>query len=61
MTPDEVPIIGPVEGASGVTVATGLTGHGFGLGPGVGLLAAQLATGREPVVDPTPFSVRRFT
>lgn len=60
VTPDELPVIGPVAGAPGLTLATGLSGHGFGIGPGVGLLAAQLATGRSPIADPTPFSHARF-
>jgi glycine/D-amino acid oxidase-like deaminating enzyme len=56
--PDELPVIG--EAAPGLVLATGLSGHGFGLGPGVGLLAAQIATGAEPVVDPAPFAPARF-
>jgi glycine/D-amino acid oxidase-like deaminating enzyme len=60
VSPDEVPFIGPVAGAEGMILASGLSGHGFGLGPGVGLLAAQLATGRDPVTDITPFRLDRF-
>ena len=58
--PDEVPVIGPIKGAPGLILATGLSGHGFGLGPGVGRLAADLATGSTPVSDPSPFSPDRF-
>jgi glycine/D-amino acid oxidase-like deaminating enzyme len=60
VTPDEIPVIDSVAGAPGLVVATGLSGHGFGLGPGVGLLAAQLATGRAPVTDPARFRLARF-
>lgn len=60
VSPDEVPFIGPVRGAEGMILASGLSGHGFGLGPGVGLLAAQLATGRDPVTDLAPFRLERF-
>ncbi|MEM9427888.1 MAG: FAD-binding oxidoreductase [Pseudomonadota bacterium] len=60
VTPDEVPVIGPVGGLTGLTVASGLSGHGFGLGPGVGQLAAELATGRTTSVDPAPFDPGRF-
>lgn len=60
VTPDETPIIGPVTAVPGLVLATGLSGHGFGLGPGVGKLAAQLATGAEPLVDPAPFAPSRF-
>ena len=60
VSPDEVPLVGPVAGAEGMILASGLSGHGFGLGPGVGLLAAQMATGRETVVDPAAFRLERF-
>lgn len=60
VVPDEIPAIGPVAGHDGLTVVTGLSGHGFGIGPGVGLLAAQMVTGETPVVDPAAFSPSRF-
>ena len=60
VTPDELPVIGEAPGLLGLTLATGLSGHGFGLGPGAGLLAAQIATGERPVVDPAPFSPWRL-
>jgi glycine/D-amino acid oxidase-like deaminating enzyme len=60
VTPDESPVIDHAETLPGLVIATGCSGHGFGLGPGVGLLAAQMATGREPVVDPAPFRRDRF-
>lgn len=60
VTPDEVPLVGPVPGLEGLTLAAGLSGHGFGLGPGIGLLAAQIAAGREPAADPAPFAPDRF-
>ncbi len=60
VVPDEIPALGPIEGHDGLTVATGLSGHGFGIGPGVGLLAAQMITGETPIVDPTAFSPIRF-
>lgn len=60
VTPDEVPVIDEVAELPGLVVATGCSGHGFGLGPGVGLLSAQMATGRARVVDPAPFARARF-
>ncbi len=59
-TPDAVPVVSRVETIEGLTVATGFSGHGFGVGPGAGRLAADLARGAEPVVDPSPFRLTRF-
>jgi glycine/D-amino acid oxidase-like deaminating enzyme len=58
--PDEIPVIGSPAGGGGLILAAGLSGHGFGLGPGVGHLAADLATGAKPTADPRPFSPTRF-
>ena len=58
--PDEVPVIDHVAARPGLVLASGFSGHGFGLGPGAGLLAAQLATGEAPAVDPSPFALERF-
>ncbi|GAB5377425.1 MAG: FAD-binding oxidoreductase [Acuticoccus sp.] len=60
VTPDEVPIIDETPGTPGLWIATGLSGHGFGIGPGVGRLASQLLAGRAPIVDPAPFRLSRF-
>jgi glycine/D-amino acid oxidase-like deaminating enzyme len=61
VTPDAVPVISPVEAVPGLIVATGFSGHGFGIGPGAGRLAADLATGATPVVDPHDFRLSRFS
>jgi glycine/D-amino acid oxidase-like deaminating enzyme len=60
VTPDIVPVISPVDTVPGLLVATGFSGHGFGIGPGAGRLVADLIMGRDPVVDPTPFRLSRF-
>jgi glycine/D-amino acid oxidase-like deaminating enzyme len=60
VTPDVVPCIGPTGTVPGLIVATGFSGHGFGIGPGAGRLAADLATAQTPSVDPTPFRLSRF-
>jgi glycine/D-amino acid oxidase-like deaminating enzyme len=39
---------------------SGLSGHGFGIGPGAGRLMAELVSGAAPVVDPAPFRFERF-
>lgn len=60
VTPDVVPVISAIEGQDGFFMATGFSGHGFGLGPGAGCLMAQLITAEKPCVDPTPFRFDRF-
>lgn len=59
-TPDAVPVISKVEQARGLVLAAGCSGHGFGLGPGIGLLASQLLVNDTPCVDPTPFRLSRL-
>jgi glycine/D-amino acid oxidase-like deaminating enzyme len=44
----------------GFIIATGFSGHGFGIGPAAGKLAADLVSNARPVVDPTPFRLGRF-
>ena len=61
VTPDAVPVISPVEALPGMVIATGFSGHGFGIGPGAGRLAADLVTGTSPVVDPEPYRLARFS
>jgi glycine/D-amino acid oxidase-like deaminating enzyme len=58
--PDEIPAIGPIPGIDGLIVATGFSGHGFGIGPAAGQVTAQLASGRTPSVDLQAFRPDRF-
>jgi glycine/D-amino acid oxidase-like deaminating enzyme len=60
VTPDAVPVIDRVEALPGFFLATGFSGHGFGIGPGAGRLIADLVAGDAPVVDPAPFRFARF-
>ena len=57
--PDVVPIVdhAPLEG---LTIATGMCGHGFGIGPAFGQIAAQLALGIAPKFDLSRFRFSRF-
>lgn len=59
-TPDAVPVIDAIAKIPGLFVASGFSGHGFGLGPGAGKLMAEIVTGEKPCVDPTPFKHGRF-
>jgi glycine/D-amino acid oxidase-like deaminating enzyme len=61
VTPDAVPVISEVAAMPGFFLATGFSGHGFGIGPGAGRLIADLVAGDAPVVDPAPFRFARFT
>jgi glycine/D-amino acid oxidase-like deaminating enzyme len=59
--PDAVPVISAVDAVPGMFIATGFSGHGFGIGPGAGKLVADMVTGAPTIVDPTPFRLSRFT
>ena len=56
----EKQIIGPVNGLDGLILATGFSGHGFALGPGIGSLLAQLITTGSMSDMMKPFSLERF-
>ncbi|MFV0493069.1 MAG: NAD(P)/FAD-dependent oxidoreductase [Pseudorhodobacter sp.] len=60
VTPDAVPVICGIDRVPGFFIATGFSGHGFGIGPGAGRLTADLVTGATPCVDPEPFRLGRF-
>ena len=52
--PDVVPVVdrAPIDG---VTIATGMCGHGFGIGPAFGRIVARIVRG-----DPTGYDMARF-
>ena len=60
VTPDAVPVISAVKEIPGFYLATGFSGHGFGIGPAAGKLSAEIITGAPSTVDPTPFRLERF-
>ncbi len=60
VTPDSNPVIDRINAIPGLTIATGFSGHGFGTGPAAGQLAADLATGSAPLVDPAPYRFARL-
>lgn len=59
--PDVVPVIDEVPNHAGLFIATGFSGHGFGIGPGVGRVVADLVQGRPPGHDLARFRFSRFT
>ena len=59
-SPDVLPVISPVPGLAGFHVATGFSGHGFGIGPGAGALIARMVTGEAGTKELAPFRLSRF-
>lgn len=59
--PDVLPVLGAVKTIPGFYLATGFSGHGFGIGPAVGHTMADLVSEGEPVVDLHPFRFDRFS
>jgi glycine/D-amino acid oxidase-like deaminating enzyme len=59
-SPDALPIISAVDGLEGFFVATGFSGHGFGIGPGAGQFIAQLVMKRASSDELAPFRLSRF-
>lgn len=60
-TPDSHPIIGEVKGVPGLFCAIGFSGHGFKLGPAVGLLMAEMIVdGKARTLDLAPLEFERF-
>jgi glycine/D-amino acid oxidase-like deaminating enzyme len=60
-SPDLVPIISKVDQLSGLIIASGFSGHGFGTGPGAGRLVSELCLNETPFVDPAPYRLSRFS
>lgn len=59
-TPDGIPVISAVDSLPGLHLSTGYSGHGFGIGPAAGRLAADLIAGDPPIVDPHPYRYSRL-
>lgn len=64
--PDIVPVIDTIDSSSrdapaGLTIATGFSGHGFGIGPAAGKLVADMVCQRPVPYDLSRFRLNRFT
>jgi D-amino-acid dehydrogenase len=57
---DTMPVLGPVPGVRGVSLATGHGPTGLTLGPYSGKVVADLILGTQPTVDISAFYVTRF-
>lgn len=58
ITPDQLPLVGPVPGQPGAFVATG--GSAFTLGPCFSQVLADLVAGRKASMDLTSFDAARY-
>ena len=59
--PDIVPVIDHAAAIPGLVIATGMSGHGFGIGPGIGCVVADLVMGNDPGHDLARFRLSRFS
>jgi len=59
-TPDAIPVISPLHPVPGFYLASGFSGHGFGIGPAAGELMADLVTGSTTKVDAKVFDISRL-
>jgi sarcosine oxidase subunit beta len=61
ITPDWHPIVDELVPGSGLYICAGFSGHGFKLGPAVGLMVADMLTGTsDPQFDPHLFRAGRW-
>ena len=58
--PDMIPVIGPSGTTPGLFHAFGFCGHGFQIGPGVGLCLSEMILDGETPTPLAPFSITRF-
>jgi glycine/D-amino acid oxidase-like deaminating enzyme len=59
-SPDVLPILSAVDAVPGLYIATGFSGHGFGIGPGAGAVVADLVRGATPAVTLNALRLNRF-
>lgn len=56
-----VPVLDRVPAVEGLIVATGMSAHGFGIGPGYGEILARMATGEDNGTDMHRIRSNRFS
>jgi glycine/D-amino acid oxidase-like deaminating enzyme len=59
--PDLIPVISTVAEKPGFVIASGFSGHGFGLGPGAGVAVSQLVMNGKSEFDLHPYRLTRFS
>ncbi len=58
---DAIPVLGLAEEVPGFVLATGFSGHGFGLAPVIGKLISELIMDCEPSIPISDFCYGRFS
>jgi len=59
--PDMVPVVDHAAAIPGLIIATGMCGHGFGIGPGFGRVLADMVAGDDLGHDMSRFRLSRFS
>lgn len=60
VTPDALPFLDEAPSIPGLFIATGFSGHGFGISPAVGEAIGSVIAGSTPALDLHPFRLSRF-
>ena len=60
LTPDLLPVIDRLDSPRGLVLATGFSGHGFGMGPIVGRLVSEIIVNAKPSLDISGLRFSRF-
>jgi len=61
MAPDMLPTLDTIDSPSGLVLASGFSGHGFGMGPIVGRLISELIQRGKPSLNLDAFRFSRFS
>ncbi|WP_296739858.1 FAD-binding oxidoreductase [Mesorhizobium sp.] len=59
--PDVVPVVDRAPRIAGLFIATGMSGHGFGIGPGMGRILSDMIQGNDTGHDMSRFRQSRFS
>jgi D-amino-acid dehydrogenase len=59
-TPDSLPVLGPVDGRTGILLASGHGQAGLAMAAISGRIVAAIAAGAAPEIDVAPYAARRF-